>query len=98
MTPSVAIVILNFNGKHYLEKFLPNVLEHSAGYDIWVADNASTDQSMDWLRENHPNVKTLSISENRGYAGGYNAALKQIKSKYYILLNSDIEVGLILVV
>lgn len=90
--PSVAIVILNFNGKHYLEQFLPGVIAHSVGYDIWVADNASSDQSMEWLHVHYPLVKTLAISENKGYAGGYNEALLQIKSDYYILLNSDIEV------
>lgn len=92
MTPVVAIVILNYNGRHYLEKFLPTVLRHSAGHEIWVADNASTDGSMEWLRANHAEVKTLKIKENKGYAGGYNEALQQIPAAYYILLNSDIEV------
>ncbi|REA60358.1 glycosyltransferase family 2 protein [Dyadobacter luteus] len=90
--PSVAIVILNFNGQHYLEQFLPGVISHSDGHDVWVADNASTDHSMEWLSANYPFVKTLLIPENKGYAGGYNEALRQIKSDYYILLNSDIEV------
>jgi len=92
MTPVVAIVILNYNGRHYLEKFLPTVLKYSEGYDIWVADNASTDQSIEWLGSQYPAVKTLLISENKGYAGGYNAALNQIDAEYYVLLNSDIEV------
>jgi hypothetical protein len=92
MASSVAIVILNYNGRHYLEKFLPNIIRYSQGYDIWVADNASTDQSIEWLNEHYPELKTLLISENKGYAGGYNEALKRISSDYYILLNSDIEV------
>jgi GT2 family glycosyltransferase len=92
MTPVVAIVILNYNGRHYLEKFLPNVLAHSAGYEVWVADNASTDLSMSWLNDQYPAVRTISVNENKGYAGGYNEALSQIDAKYYILLNSDIEV------
>lgn len=92
MTSNVAIVILNYNGRHYLEKFLPTVLKHSEGYEIWVADNASTDQSLEWLESQYPSVKTLSISENKGYAGGYNQALSQIDAEYYVLLNSDIEV------
>jgi len=92
MTPSVAIVILNYNGRHYLEKFLPTVLQYSAGYEIWVADNGSTDQSLEWLESQYPAVNTLFISENKGYAGGYNKALSQIDAKYYVLLNSDIEV------
>jgi len=92
MTPTVAIVILNYNGRHYLEKFLPGVLLHSSGHEIWVADNASSDESLQWLSNHYPTVRTLQISENRGYAGGYNEALRQINSDYYILLNSDIEV------
>jgi GT2 family glycosyltransferase len=92
MTPVVAIVILNYNGRHYLEKFLPDVLTHSTGYEIWVADNASSDESVAWLNTFYPAIKILSISENKGYAGGYNEALRQIDAKYYILLNSDIEV------
>jgi GT2 family glycosyltransferase len=92
MTPVVAIVILNYNGRHYLEKFLPTVLKNSEGYEIWVADNASTDHSMEWLKSQYPDVKTLVISENKGYAGGYNNALSQIDAQYYVLLNSDIEV------
>ncbi|MEO6282769.1 MAG: glycosyltransferase family 2 protein [Dyadobacter sp.] len=92
MASSVAIVILNYNGRHYLEKFLPNIIRYSQGYEIWVADNASTDQSIEWLSEQYPGLKTLIISENKGYAGGYNEALNRISSDYYILLNSDIEV------
>jgi GT2 family glycosyltransferase len=92
MASSVAIVILNYNGRHYLEKFLPNIIRYSQGYQIWVADNASTDQSIEWLNGQYPELKTLVISENKGYAGGYNEALNRITSDYYILLNSDIEV------
>jgi GT2 family glycosyltransferase len=92
MTPSVAIVILNYNGQHYLEKFLPKVIEHSDGHAIWIADNASTDHSLDWLGLHYPELNTLIITENKGYAGGYNDALKRIIADYYILLNSDIEV------
>lgn len=92
MTPSVAIVILNYNGQHYLEKFLPKVIEYSGNHAIWIADNASTDQSLDWLNTHYPELNTLTISENKGYAGGYNDALRRIQADYYILLNSDIEV------
>lgn len=92
MAPSVAIVILNYNGQHYLEKFLPKVIEHSGDHAIWIADNASTDQSLDWLKTHYPELKTLIINENKGYAGGYNDALCRIQADYYILLNSDIEV------
>ena len=92
MTSTVAIVILNYNGRHHLEKFLPNVLRHSGNHEIWIADNASTDHSVEWLHSNYPSIKILTIAENKGYAGGYNEALRQISSEYYILLNSDIEV------
>lgn len=92
MTPSVAIVILNYNGQHYLEKFLPKVIEYSGSHAIWIADNASTDHSLEWLNAHYPNLNTLVISENKGYAGGYNDALRRIQADYYILLNSDIEV------
>lgn len=88
----VAIVILNYNGKKYLEKFLPGVIAHSAGYEVWVADNASSDDSIAWLQSQHPEVKTLTFVENTGYAGGYNLALQQIQAEYYVLLNSDVEV------
>ena len=92
MTPSVAIVILNYNGQHYLEKFLPKVIEHSGNHTVWIADNASTDHSLEWLKTHYPELNTLTISENKGYAGGYNDALRRIQADYYILLNSDIEV------
>lgn len=88
---SVAIVILNFNGLHFLEKFLPKVIENSKEGHIYVADNGSSDGSVDFLRVNFPDVICLSWEKNLGYAGGYNNALKQINSDYYVLMNSDIE-------
>jgi GT2 family glycosyltransferase len=92
MASSVAIVILNYNGRYYLEKFLPNIVEYADGHAIWIADNASTDHSLEWVNAHYPALNTLVISENKGYAGGYNEALKHISADYYILLNSDIEV------
>ncbi|GAA4436915.1 glycosyltransferase family 2 protein [Ravibacter arvi] len=88
----VAIVILNYNGRAFLQKFLPTVLRYSEGFEVWVADNASTDQSLEWLKDAGLPVQTLSFDTNEGYAGGYNRALKQISAEYFILLNSDIEV------
>lgn len=88
----VAIVILNYNGKAFLEKFLPGVLAHSGDHEVWIADNASSDHSMDWIAQQQWPVKTLLFDTNEGYAGGYNKALSQIKADYYVLLNSDIEV------
>lgn len=87
-----AIVILNYNGRHYLEKFLPAVVKHSPGCDIIVADNSSTDDSVAYMAYHFPNVKLLRLSYNEGYSKGYNSALKQISTQYYVLLNSDVEV------
>ncbi len=91
--PSVAIVILTFNGKKFLEDFLPSVL--ATEYDnkqIVVADNASTDGSFEFMQKNYPQIKVLCKETNAGFAGGYNWALKQMQADYYVLLNSDIEV------
>jgi GT2 family glycosyltransferase len=88
----LAIVILNFNGRHFLEKFLPVVLEHHEGYPVIVADNASTDDSVAWLQAQYPQVRTIVLPQNTGYAGGYNEALRQVEAEYYVLLNSDVAV------
>ncbi|PKQ70811.1 glycosyltransferase family 2 protein [Raineya orbicola] len=88
-----AVVILNYNGKHWLEKFLPSVIAHSAEAQIIVADNASTDNSVDFLRLSFPQVKLICFEQNLGFCKGYNEALKQIEAKYFVLLNSDIEVS-----
>jgi GT2 family glycosyltransferase len=88
----VAVVILNFNGKKFLEKFLPGTIQHSFPHDIYVADNASTDGSPQYLRDNFPQVKVVVNDKNYGYAQGYNVALKQIEADYYVLLNNDVEV------
>ncbi|MFN5911186.1 MAG: glycosyltransferase family 2 protein [Bacteroidota bacterium] len=88
----LAIVILNWNGEHFLKQFLPGVLRNSGNARIILADNASTDGSVSFTRENFPEVEIVCNEQNYGFAGGYNAALKRIESKYYLLLNSDIEV------
>lgn len=87
-----AIVILNYNGKDYLEKFLPSILTHSENAEVIVADNASTDDSVSFLQTQFPNVRLIVLETNFGYAGGYNKALEQVDSEYYLLLNSDVEV------
>lgn len=92
--PSVAIVILNWNGRHFIEKFLPSVM--SSGYNnfsVIVADNASADDSISFLKNNYPAVRIIINPVNEGFSKGYNTALKQIKADYYVLLNSDVEVG-----
>ncbi len=92
-TPSVAIVILNWNGRDFLEKFLPSVLASTyPNKKIIVADNASTDDSVGFLKEHYPQVSIIQNSTNEGFAKGYNSALKQVTSDYYVLLNSDVEV------
>lgn len=88
----LAIVILNWNGKTLLETFLPTVIEHSSGHDIYVVDNASTDNSVLFLESKYPTINCIKLSQNLGYAGGYNESLKQINADVYCLLNSDIEV------
>lgn len=91
----VAIVILNWNGEKFLKDFLPSVITHSQGNDIEliIADNASTDHSIAYLEENHPNIRIIRNKRNEGFAGGYNVALQQIDAEYYVLLNSDVEVS-----
>lgn len=90
----VSVVILNYNGKGYLEKFLPSVLASSYQYlQVVVADNGSTDDSVSFMRKTFPEVITLELGENFGFAKGYNEALRQVKSDYYVLLNSDVEVA-----
>lgn len=91
MNPSVAVVILNYNGRHYLEQFLPSVLASTyPGVRVVVADNASTDDSLEYLRSSFPGVEALIHDTNEGFAGGYNWALRLVKADYYVLLNSDV--------
>lgn len=88
----IAVVILNWNGQKWLEKFLPTVIEKSSMANIYIADNASTDNSVNFIEYNFPTVKIIQNQLNEGYAKGYNDALKDLKEKYFVLLNSDIEV------
>ena len=89
----LAIVILNYNGKNHLESFLESVIESAEGYNVIVADNASTDDSLGFLSK-FKSVQIIKNKTNRGFAGGYNEALEKLKGiyDYYILLNSDIQV------
>lgn len=89
----VAIVILNWNGEAMLRRFLPSVIQYSCDEaEIWVADNASDDASIQLLREHFPSVRLIQFDKNYGFAEGYNRALAQIEAEYYVLLNSDVEV------
>ncbi|NAY90850.1 glycosyltransferase [Muricauda sp. JGD-17] len=88
----VAVVILNWNGRELLQKYLPSVLAHSNGAAIYVVDNASSDDSVDFLKKNFPKVGIVQNAENGGFAKGYNDGLKHIEADIYCLLNSDVEV------
>ena len=89
-----SIVILNWNGLEFLKMFIGKIVKYSQNPEtsIVVADNGSTDESLNWLSENHNEVKIIKLDKNYGFAGGYNRALSQIDSRYYVLINSDIEV------
>ena len=89
----ISVIILNWNGRELLEKFLPGVIRYSKDAEIIVADNASDDDSIEWITTNHPEVKLIMHTENKGYAGGYNAALEQVDADIFVLLNSDVEVN-----
>lgn len=90
----VSVVILNWNGEKFLKKFLPGVIKNSnlTGIEVVVADNGSTDSSIEILKKDFPSVKIIRFEKNHGFSTGYNLALKQIDSEYYVLLNSDVEV------
>ncbi|MCD9855241.1 glycosyltransferase family 2 protein [Epilithonimonas sp. JDS] len=89
---TVAIAILNWNGKNWLEKFLPSVIKYSYDAEIYVIDNASSDDSVQFLKSNFPSVKVIQNQSNSGFAAGYNEGLKSITADIYCLLNSDVEV------
>ncbi len=89
----LSVVILNWNGRRHLERYLPSVVAHTEGdAEVVVADNGSTDDSLQWLRLNYPDVRVIRLDRNYGFAGGYNRALKEVESEYVLLLNSDVEV------
>ncbi len=88
----IAVVILNWNGKGLLESYLPSVMAYSSGADIYVADNNSSDDSVNFLKTNYPSVQIIQNSSNGGFAKGYNDALKHIDTDIFCLLNSDVEV------
>lgn len=94
LAPRVAIVILNWNGRRYLEQFLPSVLASTyANKEVVVADNASSDDSIAFLQTAYPTVRIIALDRNYGFARGYNDALRQVEADFYVLLNSDVEVS-----
>lgn len=98
----VAVVILNWNGKAMLQEYLAPLIKNTPKFlstnnedsnnsvSIIIADNNSTDGSVDWIKENYPTLQTIILDKNYGFTGGYNRALKQVEAEYFILLNSDI--------
>ncbi|MFY8128676.1 MAG: glycosyltransferase family 2 protein [Chitinophagaceae bacterium] len=90
---SVAVVILNYNGKHHLQKFLPSVMSSTySNLQIIIADNASTDDSLSFVAQHYPAITILKNTSNMGFAGGYNWALELVEADVFVLLNSDVEV------
>jgi GT2 family glycosyltransferase len=92
-SPKIAVVILNWNGRAFLEQFLPSVIASKyPNYELIIADNASTDDSIAFLDQHYSQAKIIRLPANYGFAKGYNEALKQVTADYYVLLNSDVEV------
>ena len=93
MIPRVTIVILNWNGRKYLDQFLPFVVHSNyPNLQIVVADNGSTDDSAGYVKAHYPSIDIIELGHNYGFAKGYNEALKQLQAEYFVLLNSDVEV------
>lgn len=91
--PKVAVVILNWNGRFFLEKFLPSVYNSSyPNIEFVIGDNASTDDSLSFVRASYPKITLLENTQNYGFAGGYNHILSRVEADYFVLLNSDVEV------
>ena len=88
----IAVVILNWNGAAMMQKFLPSVIKNSEEAEVIVADNGSTDDSVEMLKQKFPSVRLILLDKNYGFAEGYDKALEQVEAEYYLLLNSDVEV------
>jgi len=89
----IAIVILNWNGKNFLQKYLPSVVAYSKEASIYVIDNNSKDDSINFIKKNYPKIKCILLASNLGFTGGYNAGLKKVKAELFCLLNSDVRVS-----
>lgn len=88
----LSVVLLNFNGKHHLEAFLPSVVRYSTPYEIVFVDNGSNDGSIGFVKETYPSITLIPFDKNLGFCGGYNKAIPLIDSEYVVLLNTDVEV------
>ena len=87
---SVAIAILNWNGENLLKRFLKEVVDNSPEATVYLIDNASTDESVDYVKKNHPRVSIVLLDKNYGYAGGYNRGMASIEEDIFCLLNNDV--------
>ena len=92
MNNTVAVVIINWNGQKLLKRFLPSVINFSEEAKIYIIDNFSTDNSIQFINKNYPKIKVINLNKNYGYAPGYNLGLKHVEEDIHILLNNDIEV------
>ena len=90
MKDAIAVAVLNWNGRKLLEHYLPKVVAHSAPHPVYIIDNASSDSSLDYVREEFPEVHIIQTGDNLGYAGGYNKGLEDIHEPFCVLLNSDV--------
>lgn len=88
----LSVVLLNFNGKHHLEAFLPSVVQYSVPHEVVLVDNGSNDGSVEFIEETYPSISLITFTENHGFCGGYNKAIPLIDSEYVVLLNTDVEV------
>lgn len=88
----IAIVILNWNGAHMMRTYLPTVIKNSPEAEVIIADNASSDDSLKMLASDFPEIRTIVLDKNYGFAEGYNKAFKRVEAEYYLLLNSDVDV------
>ena len=93
MNALLSVIILNWNGRNVMEKFLPSVVANTDGeeVEVIVADNGSTDDSVEWLKAAYPSLRIIEFKENFGFAGGYDRAIRMVESPYVLLLNSDVE-------
>jgi GT2 family glycosyltransferase len=92
MMGKVAVVVLNYNGANFLRKFLPDLIRFSTPHEVYVADNASVDESIKLIQSEFSGVKLICFEKNLGFTGGYNEALKRINADYFIIINSDVAV------
>ena len=92
---SNAIIILNYNGEKHLQTYLPSVIQNSPNWQVIIADNASSDASVAFIRNEYPTIQLIQLDQNKGFAGGYNHALETIKGQYeyYFILNSDVRLS-----